>query len=327
MTKIPVSELASLTAEKSGVSRESASLFIKELFSAVEEEISQGRSVTIDGFGTFTISDVVGEPVAFTPDETFAAEMNEEFSMFVPVELNDEVSVAALAEIDAEIEAETESNAEPETEVKPEAKIDTTAADEPAVNTVEMPAEQVSSASPEPSTVSECEVKNPDIISVHKPTELKDEHPTIALEEAPEADASHSIAEMETPVTVAQESLEEEDLPKIKADELERTSLENKPAEETETDSVDTTIPNPEAKSPENTSEKSEDANSKHSGMVTKHVIPESEVEYVVVRHKKSRFWIGLLLGLLIGFCLGIIAFISYLVQTLDIPVESILGY
>lgn len=52
--------------------------------------------------------------------------------------------------------------------------------------------------------------------------------------------------------------------------------------------------------------------------------IPEDEEEYVIVRHRKSRFWVGFILGLLIGFAIGVIAFLAYLVNYLNIPVENI---
>lgn len=55
--------------------------------------------------------------------------------------------------------------------------------------------------------------------------------------------------------------------------------------------------------------------------------IAEEEVEYVTVRHRKSRFGIGFVLGLIIGVALGVIGYIAYLVHVLQIPVENLIGY
>lgn len=55
--------------------------------------------------------------------------------------------------------------------------------------------------------------------------------------------------------------------------------------------------------------------------------IPEEEMEYVVVRKSKSRFWLGLILGLLLGFAAGVISFLAYIVKILDIQVENVFPF
>ena len=55
--------------------------------------------------------------------------------------------------------------------------------------------------------------------------------------------------------------------------------------------------------------------------------IPEEEMEYVVVRKSKSRFWLGLILGLLLGFAAGVILFLAYIVKILDIQVENVFPF
>lgn len=55
--------------------------------------------------------------------------------------------------------------------------------------------------------------------------------------------------------------------------------------------------------------------------------IPEEEMEYVVVRKSKSRFWFGLILGLLLGFAAGVISFLAYIVKMLDIQVENVFPF
>lgn len=50
-------------------------------------------------------------------------------------------------------------------------------------------------------------------------------------------------------------------------------------------------------------------------------------MEYVVVRKSKSRFWLGLILGLLLGFATGVISFLAYIVKILDIQVENVFPF
>lgn len=54
--------------------------------------------------------------------------------------------------------------------------------------------------------------------------------------------------------------------------------------------------------------------------------IEEEEVEYVVVRKQKSHFWTGLLIGFILGFAIGVIAYLCYMLQILKLPVEDITG-
>lgn len=124
--KIPVSKLAELTATASGTTSAQALQFIKDLFAIIEDELSAGESVNIKGLGTFTKSGLPGQPIAYTPDPDFAQELNEEFSVFSPVELHDEVTTEMLASVETPEETDSpqpESQPEeeiPDTELPPE---------------------------------------------------------------------------------------------------------------------------------------------------------------------------------------------------------------
>lgn len=52
--------------------------------------------------------------------------------------------------------------------------------------------------------------------------------------------------------------------------------------------------------------------------------IPEQEEEYVIVHGRKSRFWVGFIIGLVLGFALGVIAFVAYLVNISVITPEKL---
>jgi len=55
--------------------------------------------------------------------------------------------------------------------------------------------------------------------------------------------------------------------------------------------------------------------------------IPEEEVEYVVVRKSKSRFFLGFTLGIILGFAIGVIAFFAYIVRILHVQVEDVFPF
>ena len=96
--KIPVSKLAELTAERAGCNAAEASQFIKDLFAIVESEIMTCGESEIPGLGKFIKSNQPGEPLEFIPDEDFAALLNEYFSSFTAVKLNDGVTDDILDE-------------------------------------------------------------------------------------------------------------------------------------------------------------------------------------------------------------------------------------
>lgn len=116
--KIPVSKLAELTATASGTTSAQALQFIKDLFAIIEDELSAGESVNIKGLGTFTKSGLPGQPIAYVPDPDFAQEINEEFSVFAPVELHDEVTAEMLESVEPSEEASS-----PQPENQPEEEI------------------------------------------------------------------------------------------------------------------------------------------------------------------------------------------------------------
>lgn len=102
--KIPVKKLAEKLAaqSESDISVEKAEMLIKETFSAIIDKLACGESVTLNGLGTFSVSFNPNDPVTFTPDPEFAAEVNAPFSMFEAEELNDGVDVEQLQSLDIE---------------------------------------------------------------------------------------------------------------------------------------------------------------------------------------------------------------------------------
>ncbi|MCM1348833.1 MAG: HU family DNA-binding protein [Firmicutes bacterium] len=261
-TKIPVSQLALIVAEKSGISRNEALQFIKDMFTVVEEAVSKGEVVTIDGIGTFKKSTMQGEPIAYTPDAELAGSLNEAFAMFTPTELNEEVTEEALNNVDNE--TDTHEQAEPESE-------------------------------PEPETVIESE--------------------TTVIETVVSEDVTHE----EEVVHLAETKTDESDI-SDNSDNSDESVMSDR--SDNSGDYEDKANHEPEAELvKENIEEQpSDDA-------TTSAKIDEDDVEYVVVKHRKRLFWPGMILGLTIGFALGVIAFLAYLVHILQIPVENIITY
>lgn len=254
-TKIPLSRIAELTAAATGESQPTTLRFIKDLFSIVEDEVSKGNDVAIEGLGVFSGSDIPGEPVSFRSDDEYAARLNEAFAMFSPVELNTEVTEEQLAEADA---------------------------DEP---------------------------KEDDVEKREEVTAQSDEN----VNEVP--DASEDVP-AKVPDDIIRESIEIVELPAIpdksdsvKVDETEPET--NEPTTETILESTETIL----EETPQIPKDNSEN------------YIPEDEEEYVVVRKSGSKFFIGLLLGLIVGFACGVIAFLLYIVRTLNVQVEDVFPF
>lgn len=118
-TKIPLSKLAEALAEATSSDTAASTQFVKDLFAIIEEEVSLGKTVYIPELGSFSKSSEPSDPIAFSPDESFAAQLNEEFAMFSPVELNDGVTEQVLDEIEETSETEAAEPAEAVEEVKP----------------------------------------------------------------------------------------------------------------------------------------------------------------------------------------------------------------
>lgn len=294
-TKIPISRLGSLIAEKTGCDSSDAVQFIKDLFIIVEDRVSKGEEITISGLGTFSKSTVAGEPIAYCPDKEFAAELNEDFSSFSPVALPPELPDEELSAIGTEPEP-----AAPTAEEHPETSGTVTGPDTAA------PIEALPTPEPTP------EISSPEVSpSADEPT--SGSHPAETAEVT-------SVAE-ETDAAEAREND-----PAGPANGSEPTIKEEKPEIQSTCDKSDVIPSAPtvdlSASAVEETVEEPAEKENRESDTAC---IPEAVEEYVIVQKKKNYFWLGMLLGLLLGFALGLMALFAYLVQNMKISLEDLI--
>lgn len=94
--KIPIKSLSEQVASRVNIEISDAQGAIKSIFSLIAEVLKEGKSVTINGLGTFSPDVNPLEPVSFIPDAELAEELNAPFSMFEPERLSDSVSEADL---------------------------------------------------------------------------------------------------------------------------------------------------------------------------------------------------------------------------------------
>ena len=110
--KIPFHQLSSRIAAATGISEDSAEIFVKNFFDILSDELIKGETVRIKGLGEFSLyDDGEGEEksVRFTADKDLAETLNAPFAMFEPVTLNDEVTDSMLA-----VDEEEPENVEPQ---------------------------------------------------------------------------------------------------------------------------------------------------------------------------------------------------------------------
>lgn len=110
--KIPFHQLSSRIAAATGISEDSAEIFVKNFFDILSDELIKGETVRIKGLGEFSLyDDGEGEEksVRFTADKDLAETLNAPFAMFEPVTLNDEVTDSMLA-----VNEEEPENVEPQ---------------------------------------------------------------------------------------------------------------------------------------------------------------------------------------------------------------------
>lgn len=127
--KITLNQLAERIAKTTGSNEQTAKAFVQDLTEIIAEALAKGKSVTIKGFGTFSVSDEGESPVIWRPDENLAENVNQPFAAFEPVELEDEVTEEILegkqtAEPDAPttqepVETEKTTEDEPQPEEQP----------------------------------------------------------------------------------------------------------------------------------------------------------------------------------------------------------------
>lgn len=127
--KIPIKSLSEQVASRVNIEVSDAQGAIKSIFSLIAEVLKDGKSVTINGLGTFSPDVNPLEPVSFIPDAELAEELNAPFSMFEPERLSDSVSEADLDQAgimersadntDSTLKVETQSAQTQETEKIP----------------------------------------------------------------------------------------------------------------------------------------------------------------------------------------------------------------
>ncbi len=94
--KITLNQLADSIAKSTGSNSLTAKTFIQDLTDVIAEALSKGKSVTIKGLGTFSVSDDIDPSVIWHPDESLAENINQPFEAFEPVELEEGVTEEIL---------------------------------------------------------------------------------------------------------------------------------------------------------------------------------------------------------------------------------------
>lgn len=177
MSKIFMTELADMLAQKAGISKREAQQFLTDFIETIQDGVNNDKLVKIKGLGTFKVIDVdaresvnvnTGERVTieshqkltFTPDAAMKELVNKPFSQFETVVLNDgvefddepEVEEPAIAEETPEPVVEPTPEPEPEPVVVPEPEPEPTIVPEPEPEPVIVPEPE-----PEPVVVPEPE--------------------------------------------------------------------------------------------------------------------------------------------------------------------------
>ena len=147
---ITLPKLISLVAQATDCTPAEARKFVHDFFALIEQTLSEGEMVTIKGVGTFARTDNPAAPVKFQADDELAAAVNEPFSVFQAVELNDGVTEDMLQEHQQAPAAEPAS--QPETEPAPEPEPEEAPEEAPEAEEEEAPAapsDQLDQSEPE----------------------------------------------------------------------------------------------------------------------------------------------------------------------------------
>lgn len=119
--RINIQNLIDLLAEKKGLNKKEVDLFLKEMFSLIEEALEKDKYLKIKGFGTFKLIAVdsresvnvnTGErieilghtKISFTPEASIRDQINRPFSHFETVILNDDTVFVDMPQSDDLIE-------------------------------------------------------------------------------------------------------------------------------------------------------------------------------------------------------------------------------
>lgn len=110
-------QLVELIAQKATTTSRMSELFLQELFVVISQELAEGKSVKINGLGTFKIQKTDTEKhVIFVPDKELAQAVNAPFAQFKPVELCETLTQEQLDEIDVSMSPKQEEPAQEKTE-------------------------------------------------------------------------------------------------------------------------------------------------------------------------------------------------------------------
>ena len=221
--RITFPELVEQVAQCANTSKRMSELFLKELFATISQSLINGESVKVKGIGSFKLTEVsprksvnvnTGEEInipghkklSFAPDKDLAQAVNQPFSHFETVILEDGVTDEQLAQIDA-YEAETPQAPDAELPTAPEA-----------------PAAETDTEVPPPFVPADT-LPEPEFVAIEEATKAE-EAPAIEAEaeEAPaaEAEADEAPAVEEVPeMPVAADEMES-----MVSDELSEDRLE-----------------------------------------------------------------------------------------------------
>ena len=229
--RITFPELVEQVAQCANTSKRMSELFLKELFATISQSLINGESVKVKGIGSFKLTEVsprksvnvnTGEEInipghkklSFAPDKDLAQAVNQPFSHFETVILEDGVTDEQLAQIDA-YEAETPQAPDAELPTAPEA---------PAADTdTEVP----------PPFVPADTLPEPEFVAIEEATEAE-EAPAIETEaeEAPAAEAEPEetpaieAESEETPAIEPEVPVAAEEMESMVSDELSEDRLE-----------------------------------------------------------------------------------------------------
>ena len=130
MKTMPLPEIVATLIKVNGCSEAMASAFLNEFAQIIAEGLTEDGNVTVKGIGTFRLIDLGNETgVEFAPDKAMSEAVNAPFSIFEPVELDDEITEEMLSEAEgADETGETASTYEPK-ETTEEVLTDTTVAE------------------------------------------------------------------------------------------------------------------------------------------------------------------------------------------------------
>ena len=218
--RITFPELVEQVAQCANTSKRMSELFLKELFATISQSLINGESVKVKGIGSFKLTEVsprksvnvnTGEEInipghkklSFAPDKDLAQAVNQPFSHFETVILEDGVTDEQLAQIDA-YEAETPQAPDAELPTAPEA---------PAADTdTEVP----------PPFVPADTLPEPEFVAIEEATEAEE---APAAEAEPEEATAIEAEPEETPAIEA----EAEEAPAAEAEADEAPAVEEEP--------------------------------------------------------------------------------------------------